>query len=236
MFIKASSVPVKDEYALASLCDIKKTVMELAGTSCPGKSPEEGIDLFAAKRSVVFSQNLFHLQPGTRYLSKAYSATNDQYHLILGEQGLEFFLYEDDPTNHNNVLHLFNGQVGKGGVFDPRGAFHPHFKNYFSKDTIVDIEKNFCALYKALQDWLTVKDKKVGAPPDMFDMRHSYKVRSRGYYWVKPLRISACAQKWKEGAEEYILRVLRRLLFLFPAATRPLVRRIWISICRKRND
>ncbi len=227
MFIKAPSVPVKDEYALASLVDIKKTVLALAGVPCADQCPGEGIDLFAQKRAIAFAQNLFHRQPGGRYLSKAYSATNDQYHLILGEEGLEFYLYEEDPTNHNNLLHLFNGQVGSGGVFDPHGAFHPHFKNYFSKDTIADIGENFRALYTALQGWLAAKDEKAGVPEEFSAAQTRYKVRIRGYDWVTPLRFSERVRVWRSRVSQNILWLLSRAFQTLPATVKAPVRRIW---------
>ena len=95
---------------LVSLVDFKATILgmlEIPYTFQQGYK-DRGIDIFSHNRDVVFSQNLLLCQLTNPRLLKAFSVTNQRYHLVASELGLEMFAHEFDFTNQFNLLNVFS--------------------------------------------------------------------------------------------------------------------------------
>ncbi|GJM70151.1 hypothetical protein HMSSN036_23670 [Paenibacillus macerans] len=104
----------KDYNNLASLIDLRKTILHLLGYSESNSQEFSGIDLLNSKNDFVFSRNLFANQRDTSInatkpmgLKKAYAVLNKDYNLIATQFGLEMYAYRIDSTNHNNLLSFF---------------------------------------------------------------------------------------------------------------------------------
>ena len=64
---------------------------------------------FGGEHAVCFSQNFTANQPDApeRDVRKAFCVYDNSYALLVSTRGLELFNHKLDPTNHCNLLHLF---------------------------------------------------------------------------------------------------------------------------------
>lgn len=170
---------------LASLVDLKRTCLGLVGVKDPDQFAYGGIDLFHFRNKVVYSQNLCANQQPNKFLTKSFSATNDRYHMIVSERGLELYNFRLDPTNHNNLLNFFDIKGREEMHFNNRGATHVHFSEVFSEDQIKDIKTNYRILLNSLMDRVRLKNEMLAKEKRrfLFDMGNFIKIKPRKYYW-----------------------------------------------------
>lgn len=176
---------INDE-KLVSLVDLKSTALGMLGIKYSEKFKFAGVDISSRENNYVFSQNLFTAQDEMKDLRKAYSVTNDLYHLIVSNLGLEMYAYTIDPNNHNNLLSFFDFDgVNEAVKFRENKNAHPHFQKVFSEGEILNISRNFDTLYSVLKD--NVLDKVMHAKKMGFNGRFNMtgfdKIRERKYIW-----------------------------------------------------
>lgn len=130
LLIRDADLPAGDDYRLASTIDIAPTCLDLAKLSATLAFPESGVSLASGPgRSACLSQNFTANQPDSpaRDLRKAFAICDGSYALMATSRGLELFNHKLDPTNHCNLLHLFDMADGELVLNVPGDRTAPHF-------------------------------------------------------------------------------------------------------------
>ena len=153
----------------AGTVDIRNTVLGLLDCRDDEPFPDAGINLLIQKNRMVFSQNLLANQAGSpsSSISKAYAAMNEDYLLLAGRQGLEFYDHRLDPSNSCNLLNFF--APGEGGALrfiPPDGFGVPHFNEIFRRFPVHVRHMNdaFIALRSGLASFVEKKNSYAEAP------------------------------------------------------------------------
>jgi hypothetical protein len=110
LFIRDPAWPAADDHRMASTIDLAPTCLDLLGIPASLPFGDSGLSLVSgAERAVCFSQNFTANQPDApeRDVRKAFSVYDNSYALMVSSRGLELFNRRLDPTNHCNLLHLF---------------------------------------------------------------------------------------------------------------------------------
>lgn len=110
LFIRDPALPAADDYRMASTIDLGPTCLDLLKIPAALPFGESGASLANGDaRTVCFSQNFTANQPDApeRDVRKAFSVYDASYALMVSSRGLELFNHKLDPTNHCNLLHLF---------------------------------------------------------------------------------------------------------------------------------
>jgi len=188
-FIYQSEEISRVESNIVSLIDLKNTILGMLGEQDRLSNDFAGIDITKRENKYVYSRNLFVNQPDRENvenapgLKKAFSITNDYYHLIHTGYGLEMYAYKVDPENHSNLLSFFDMDRGEL-KFNNRGATHVHFRKVMQPDQIEHIKKNYYELADALKKRLMMKnDSIIVEQKNPIDMSAFNRIRDRKYYW-----------------------------------------------------
>lgn len=110
LLIRDPALPAMDDYRMASTVDLAPTCLDLAKVPAALPFSESGTSLaFGGEHAVCFSQNFTANQPDApeRDVRKAFCVYDNSYALLVSTRGLELFNHKLDPTNHCNLLHLF---------------------------------------------------------------------------------------------------------------------------------
>lgn len=157
-FFWGAGIQPETKSDLASLVDLAPTTLKLLGFDVvKNTEPNAGIDLFSQRRTHAFAQNLFTNQGPNKALPKGFSVTDDAWHLVLSEHGLELFFYPLDPGNQTNLLWFF--ELNEDGTlqFAPGDVTHGHFRNTLNPAQVTEIQERFYKLRGALAELLTAK-------------------------------------------------------------------------------
>lgn len=182
--------------ALASILDVRQTVLAMLGYPEYRVFELSGINLLAQGNQVVFSQNLYANQCEEQALyansnwEKGYAATNLNYTLVVTAQGMEFYAYPLDPSNSCNLLRFFSlDKDGNITAFNRPSqvppAFFIHFNSLFPEDFVREMAANFQYLKAQLVERIRVKERFVGARgiQERFCFPFSAFTRIRETYW-----------------------------------------------------
>ena len=171
---------------VGSSADLKATALDLLGIETTEAARwDSGTSLLSGKRNVAFCQTLFANQENNKALPKCYSASNDQYHMIVSRYGLEMYAHKVDPTNHNNLMSFFRLDGGDELSFNDFDCGHSHFKSVLNPAQIAEIRENIISLRRALAQ--SIREKFTAIPEEIrthfFDVRGFLKARDRQFMW-----------------------------------------------------
>lgn len=188
---------------LASMIDLKNTILFMLGIENPDDFPHQGINLFTEKNEFVYSRSLFFNQREQERINscdmirlnnyknleaknKAFGIITEKYNLIAGKDGLELYLYLTDPGNYNNLLNF----IDFDGDFSPRrmlnhGAWRGTFRKILMKDEqAYEVLYYFNMLKKKLLEYMKIKAGFVDREEkNLFDLARFKKVRGRGFFY-----------------------------------------------------
>lgn len=170
-----------------SLIDLKWIILDLLKVDYKKSFDKNGWNALKNPRNYCFSKNLLANQTAkvNGVLRKAYSVTNENYHLIVSAFGLEFYMHKIDPSNTFNILNLFTlNEHGELIDFDHRGAWHSHFKKIMFDGQLEHIKNNFSKMYKELYNFVDEKNKYVSEHGGIntFKLFNFKRVKQQGSY------------------------------------------------------
>lgn len=172
---------------LISLIDLKWIILDLLKIKYKEHFDYNGWNVLKSPRKYCFSKNLLANQTAkvNGVLRKAYSITNQNYHLIVSAFGLEFYMYKIDPSNTFNILNFFTlNEHGELVDFDHRGAWHSHFKKIMFEGQIEHIKSNFKEMYKELYKFVEEKNNYIVAHggTNIFKPLNFKRIKQQGNY------------------------------------------------------
>ena len=202
-FIYDDSIGKGQFDALVSMIDLKSTALYLARIKHEDDFPYSGINIFKEKNTCAFSRSLFLNQRTEERISeewlvrlnsfsdverkkKSFGIINEDYNLLVGEEGSEFFIHALDPSNHNNILDFFGfDDLGKITKFKHYGAWRGHFRSVFFNDgQLFNIIKNYYCLKATLRERIFIKQTMIeNDEKNLFDFALFDKIRERKYCW-----------------------------------------------------
>jgi len=180
-FLWGAGLAPREHDALVSLVDLAPTLLDLLGIPAErGEAPNPGVNVLRERRPLAFSQNLFTNQMPNKALPKSFSVTSDDgWHLVMSEEGLELFNYELDPTNHANLLVYFAMDERGALRFEPGEATHSHRRFTLNDAQVEEILERFQCLRAALAGLL--RDKADACTEHPFDPSALLRIRPRAY-------------------------------------------------------
>ena len=202
-FIYDSSIGKGQFDALVSMIDLKSTVVYLTGIKHEDDFPYSGINIFKEENACAFSRSLFLNQRTEERISqewvvrlnnfsdvekkkKSFGIINENYNLLVGEDGSEFFIHALDPSNHNNILDFFDfDDLGRITKLKHYGAWRGHFRSvFFNNGQLFNILKNYYYLKATLKERILIKQAIIEHDErNLFDFAMFDKIRERKYCW-----------------------------------------------------
>lgn len=185
-FIYGKEVKAARSEKLVSLVDLKWVILDILNIDEEPRFKYSGKNILKEENSFVFSRNLLANQ-SSKYngaLRKGYSVTNSNYHLMVGDSGLELYAPIIDPSNSFNLLQFFNLQGDTLIDFNNLGAWHTHFRTIMKQDQIEDIRNNFSSLFVALFEYVERKNDLISREKHYyFDMQAFRRIKMKNYDW-----------------------------------------------------
>ncbi|MBB6632580.1 sulfatase-like hydrolase/transferase [Cohnella thailandensis] len=176
---------------LVSLIDLRQTILSLLDITDESVFFYSGVDINQVRNRHVFSRNLLSnqrdssiLDAGPVGLRKSFSITNNHYHLIVSNCGMEMYAYQIDSTNHSNLLNFFDIDCNGEITFNNRGADHAHFKRIMQPDQIAHIIENYYRLREELIKRVSIRNDLIASTEkNLFNLAAFLSIRERKYIW-----------------------------------------------------
>ncbi|NJM91442.1 MAG: sulfatase-like hydrolase/transferase [Rhodospirillaceae bacterium] len=166
LFIRDPALAAVDDYRMASTIDLAPTCLDLLGIAAALPFSESGISLAAGGRQAIcFSQNFTANQPDSphRDVRKAFCVYDTSYALMVSSRGLELFNHKLDPTNHCNLLHLFELVDDELALRVPGEDLGVHLATLLEHMTSGEraVSRRFKKLQRELREYISKKNRYV---------------------------------------------------------------------------
>lgn len=166
-FIFDASQKGRDINHMVSMCDLKRTALEMLGLPWTDTPASPVYNALTGERKFAFSRNLFSAQQGetpSNPLRKGYSVTSPLFHMLHVNNEVKLYAWQADSGNHFNLLSVLKQDkqgnigidydlLGKGRDNGP----HSHVVNFLSPGSEQVIIDNYEEMRVALESWKTHK-------------------------------------------------------------------------------
>ncbi len=186
---------------LASLIDLKPTLLYLTGNETKEEFAAGGINLFKKTNTCVFSRRLFanqqhyekiqafsmmklHDFSDREFRNPAYAIISKKYTLLVSSQGCEMFMNQLDPFSYNNILNFYRmDENGNLVSFDNQGAWRGHFRTIMMREEqVYDVVSAFYDLSAKLKERIRLHEALIGEELKYaFNEENFCKIRGRGF-------------------------------------------------------
>ena len=166
LFIRDRALAAVDDYRMASTVDLAPTCLDLLEISAALPFSESGISLASdGQQAFCFSQNYTANQPDSQHrdVRKAFCVYDNSYALMVSGRGLELFNHKLDPTNHCNLLHLFELAGDELALRVPGEHIDVHLATLLEHMTSGEkaVSRRFKKLQRELREYVAKKNRYV---------------------------------------------------------------------------